>query len=158
MQIKVGIVAAAANIVVHVVAGEVVVQQPGVYSVIPELGGNIAARAVAHKGLGNGQVQALLADVEAAGGLFDQGGERDAGVGVQRLHSRHGGRVDAHARQLAAGQAGREAMILLSGLKGHVAGGHKAVVQINIDPIGAGRHLLSLLEVREVRHRRRIVG
>ena len=158
MQIQVGIAAAAANIVVHVVAGEVVVQQPGVNSVIPELRGNIAARAVAHKGLGNGQVQALLADVEAAGGLFDHGGQRYAGIGGQRIHSRHGGSIDAHTRQLSAGQTGRQPMILFPGLKGHVAGGHKAVVQVDIDPIGAGRYLLSLFETGEVRHRRRIVS
>ena len=54
-----------------VVAGEVVVQQPGVNPVVPELGRNIAAGAVAHKRLGYGQVQPLQADIEAGSGVLD---------------------------------------------------------------------------------------
>ena len=71
LQVQVRVIAAAANVVVHVVAGEVVVQQAGVNPVVPELGRNIAAGAVAHKRLGYGQIQPLQADIEAGSGVLD---------------------------------------------------------------------------------------
>jgi hypothetical protein len=46
--------------------------------------------------------------------------------------------------KLAAGQAGSQTVVVLSALKGDIAGGHKAVIQIDIDAIGARRHLLTL--------------
>ncbi|VUT18174.1 hypothetical protein SB6424_04401 [Klebsiella pasteurii] len=71
LQVQVRVIAAAANVVVHVVAGEVVVQQAGVNPVVPEFGGNIAAGAVAHKRLGYGQIQPLQTDIEAGSGVLD---------------------------------------------------------------------------------------
>ena len=88
-----------------VVAGEVIVQQPGVDAVIPHFRRNVAARAVAHKGLRHGEVQALLADIEARRGIGDKFGQRHAGVGGEGVHPGHRRGVDPHARQLAAGQA-----------------------------------------------------
>jgi hypothetical protein len=55
-----------------VIAGEVIVNQPGGDAVIPQLRRNIAARVAAHKCLGYGEIQALLADIEAGGGFADK--------------------------------------------------------------------------------------
>ena len=158
MQIQIGIVAAAADIVMDIVAGKVVVQQPGGDAVIPQFGRDISARTIAHKSLRHGEVQALLTDVETAGRLFDHLRHRHAGIGREGIHTGHGGGIDAHAGQLAAGQAGGQTVVVLSALKGDIAGGHKAVIQVDIDAIGARRHLLTLFETRQIRHRGRIIG
>ena len=158
MQIQIGIVAAAADIVMDIVAGKVVVQQPGGDAVIPQFGRDISARTIAHKSLWHGQIQALLAHVKTAGRLFDHLRHRHAGIGREGIHTGHGGGIDAHAGQLAAGQAGGQTVVVLSALKGDIAGGHKAVIQVDIDAIGARRHLLTLFETRQIRHRGRIIG
>jgi hypothetical protein len=44
------------------------------------------------------------------------------------------------------------------GLESDVPGGHKTIVEINIDAIGAWRHLLAFFKSRQVSHRRRIVS
>ncbi len=66
--------------------------------------------------------------------------------------------IHTHARQLAACQAGGQTVTLGIGLEGDVPGGHKTIVEINIDAIGAWRNLLAFFKSRQVSHRRRIVS
>ena len=49
-------------------------------------------------------------------------------------------------------------MALNVGLESDVPGGHKTIVEINIDAIGAWRNLLAFFKSRQVSHRRRIVS
>lgn len=90
---------------------------------------------------GDGEVQALLSDVEARGSFADKRGQRHAGRAVQRRHARHPTGIHTHARQLAACQAGGQTVTPGIGLEGDVPGGHKTIVEINIDAIGAWRNL-----------------
>ncbi len=86
---------------------------------------------------GDGEVQALLSDVEARGSFADKRGQRHAGRAVQRRHARHPTGIHTHARQLAACQAGGQTVTTGIGTEGDVHGGHKTIVEINIDAIGA---------------------
>ena len=49
-------------------------------------------------------------------------------------------------------------MALRIGLESDVPGGHIAVIEINIDAIGARRDLLAFFKSRQVCNRRRIVS
>lgn len=66
---------------------------------------------------GDGEVQALLSDVEARGSFADKRGQRHAGRAVQRRHARHPTGIHTHARQLAACQAGGQTVTLASAWK-----------------------------------------
>ncbi len=49
-------------------------------------------------------------------------------------------------------------MALRVGLESNVPGSHIAVIEVNIDAIGARRDLLAFFKSRQVCHRRRIVS
>ena len=142
----------------HVIAGKVVVQQPGGNPVIPLLRRNIAARTVAHKGLRNGQIQPLLAYVQALSRIFNRFGQRHAGIGRQRAHAADRRGIQPHSGQLAARQAGKQPLAVFAGVERHITGRNVAIVQVDIDAVGPRRQFLPLLKTGEIRYCGRIVG